>query len=158
MKTRTSHRATVGRLVLGVLAMAAPLTLAACANGPTLQATRANRTPIPPDRGRVYFYRTGSPIGAVIQPSVYLDETAVGYAVPGGVFFCDVAPGHHTASVHTEVDRSVSFDVAPGGSTYVKMDWGFGWLFARVDVEVVPPPTGARETAASSLVEPKCRI
>lgn len=132
------------------------LALAACANGPTLQASQARVPPVSADRGRVYFYRTASPFGSVIQPSVRLDGAVVGESIPNGVFFCDVAPGHHTVSVKSEVEKSAEVDVAAGESSYVKMDQGMGWLYARVQIEVVPPGTGASEAAASSLIASTC--
>ena len=132
------------------------LGLGACANGPTLQESRANVPPVPADRGRIYFYRTASPIGSVIQPSVRLDGVVVGESIPNAVFFCDVAPGRHTASVETEVEKSTEVEVAVAQSAFVKMDAGTGWLYARVQIEVVPPKTGASEAAASSLIASSC--
>ena len=136
------------------------LGLGACANGPTLRESRAQIPPVAADRGRIYFYRTSSPFGSVIHPSVRLDGDVVGDSIPNGVFFCDVAPGHHTASVQSEVEKSADLDVAAGQSAYVKMDSdfpsGMGWLYARVQIEVVPPETGATEAAASSLLTSSC--
>ena len=132
------------------------LGLGACATGPTLRESRTNVPPVPADHGRIYFYRTANPLGAVIQPSVRLDGVVVGDSIPNGVFFCDVAPGRHTASVRSEVENSAEVDVAAGRSTYVKMDRGAGWLYARVQIEVVPPETGASEAAASTLITSSC--
>lgn len=132
------------------------LGLGACANGPTLQESRAKVPPVPADHGRIYFYRAVNPLGAVIQPSVRLDGVVVGDSIPNGVFFCDVAPGRHTASVRSEVENSAEVEVAAGQSSYVKMDRSAGWFYARVQIEVVPPETGASEAAASSLIASSC--
>lgn len=132
------------------------LGLGACATGPTLQESRAKVPSVPADQGRIYFYRTASPFGSAIQPSVRLDGVGVGESIPNGVFFCDVAPGRHTVSVETEVEKSAEVEVAAGQSSYVKMDQGMGWLYARVHIEVVPPETGASEAAASTLIASSC--
>lgn len=139
------------------LMLAAFILLDGCATGPSLQESQASVPRVPVDRGRIYFYRTNSPFGSAIQPSVRLDGLVVGDAVPGGVFFCNVVPGRYTASVESEVEKSVDVDVAAGESAYVKMDWGMGWLFARIQLEMPPADIGARETAEASLIKAKCQ-
>lgn len=132
------------------------LMVSGCATGPSLQQSQASIPELSPDRGRVYFYRTNSGFGAAIQPSVKLDGVVVGDSVPGGVFYCDVVPGPHIAGVTTEVDRTVNFSVAAGEPAYIKMDWGFGYLVYRVQIETVAPNIGAGEAAVSSLMKSQC--
>jgi uncharacterized protein DUF2846 len=132
------------------------LFVAACATGPTLQESQASVSPLSPEHGRVFFYRTNSGFGAAIQPSVMLDGIGVGDAVPNGVFYCDVAPGKHFATVSTEVDRTVAFNVEADQTAYIKMDWGFGYIMARVQIEQVSPDIGVGEAAVSSLIKSNC--
>ena len=139
-------------MMRGKLAVLAVLALAGCATGPTLHETRASLPPAPTDKARIYFYRTGSPIGSAIQPSIMLNSQKIGDSVPGGVFFCDVKPGTYAATVSTEVEKSAVINAAAGQQYYVKMDWGFGWIVARVHMETVPPVVGEAETQALSVL------
>ena len=132
------------------------LMVSGCATGPTLQQSQASVPQLSPDRGRIFFYRTNSYFGSAIQPYVKLDGVAIGDSVPGGVLYCDVVPGRHIASVSTEVDRTVDFNVVAGQATYVKMDWGVGFIMARIQIEVVPSDVGAGEAATSSLMKSQC--
>lgn len=147
----------MGNLKISAAAFVAlSLFVAGCASGPTLQQNQASITQPSSEQGRVFFYRTNSYFGSAIQPSVKLDGVAVGDAVPNGVFYCDVAPGKHFATVSTEVDRTVEFNAVANQNTYIKMDWGFGWIMARVQIEQVAPEIGAPEAAASSLIKSTC--
>lgn len=132
------------------------LLVAGCATGPSLEKMQASVPQATADRGRIFLYRTNSPFGAGVQPSVMLDNIEVGDAVPGGVFFCDVAPGPHVISVTTEVEKVANLDMAAGQVTYVRMEAGFGWLVGRIHLELVPPETGAAEAAKASLMESRC--
>lgn len=104
------------------------------------------------DKARIFFYRTGSPIGSAIQPSIFLNDEKIGDPVPGGVFFCDVKPGNYVARVSTEVDKSAMIAAAAGRQYYVRMDWGFGWIVARVHMEAVPTSIGETETQTLSVI------
>lgn len=137
-------------------ALGALFLVAGCATGPSLQQSQANVPDMAPDRARIFLYRTNSPFGAAIQPSVKLDNAVVGEAVPGGVFFCDVPPGHHVVSVTTEAEKIANIDIAAGQASYIKMDAGFGWMIARIHLEIVSPETGADEAGKSSLVKSQC--
>lgn len=132
--------------------------LASCATGPTLQQTQASIRPIPKDRARIYLYRTNSPFGSAIQPRVLLNGQKVGDSVPGGVFFCDVAPGTYTATVNTEVEKSAVISAVAGQNFYVRMDWGFGWIVARVHIEEVPASIGEAEAQSLSLTGNSCSL
>jgi hypothetical protein len=96
------------------LVLAGVLLVGGCATGPSLENLQANVAQVAPDRGRIFLYRINSPFGAAMQPSVKLDNVDVGDAVPGGVFFCDVAPGPHVISVTTEVERIANLMMAAG--------------------------------------------
>src|SRR4051812_14870547 len=79
-----------------------------CATGPSVSEVGARIPVLAPDRGRVYFYRTGV-IGAAYQPEVTLNGALVGKATPKGAYFRDVPPGPYT--VTTSMTReTVAFD------------------------------------------------
>jgi len=62
------------------------LLMVSCAtSGPKYSEMADSTPPIPSTNGRVYIYRT-SALGAAIQPSVELDGSVVGKAVPMGFF------------------------------------------------------------------------
>jgi hypothetical protein len=140
-------------------ALAVTLLLASgCATGPSLEQLRASIPEAAPNRARVFLYRNSSPFGADVQPSVKFDNAVVSRAVPGGVFFCDVAPGHHVVSITTEVEKLATLDIAAGQVSYVKMEAGFGWLMGRIHLEVVSPEIGAGEAARASLIKSECPL
>ena len=93
--------------------------------------------------GRIYFYRSSSPVGVVIQPAIMLNGTKVGRSVPGGVFFKNVSPGNYEVATSTEVKRKLTFTVAAGQIRYVETSIGFGFLVARVHPNLVDPKVGA---------------
>lgn len=142
-----------GQMRRPLIAVAGMLGLASCATGPTLQETWASMPAAPSDKARIYFYRTGSPIGSAIQPSILLNSQKIGDSVPGGVFFCDVRPGTYAATVSTEIEKSTVISAEAGKQYFIKMDWGFGWIVARVHIESVPPSVGEVETQTLSVLK-----
>ncbi len=140
-----SIRRRIGAAAVGALALA----LAACASGPRLsELQESGRIPNPaPDRGRIYVYRTAV-IGAAVQPEVTIDGRFVGNAVPDGVFYVDLPPGRHTVATADAADRKLRLDLAAGGTRYVRLDVGFGWMRYPVYPVAVAGAEGARDIAA----------
>jgi hypothetical protein len=116
---------------------AAAIALAGCASGPKFAEQEASMPKLSADKGRVYFYRTSSPLGAAIQPNVKLDGVVVGESQPGGYFYVDAEPGSHEATTSTEVDRKASFVLDKGEVKYVRTSVGMGVLVYRVYPELV---------------------
>jgi hypothetical protein len=129
------------------------LVVSACATGPSLKDSQSSIQPLAANMGRVYFYRDGSPFGAAIQPSVFVNQQKVGDSVPGGVFYRDFAPGSYVVTVETEVEKSLPFELAAGQVRYVKMDMGFGWIAGRVHLALVEAPQANAEMQSLSLVK-----
>jgi Protein of unknown function (DUF2846) len=129
------------------------LVVSACATGPSLKDSQASIQPLAPNMGRIYFYRDGSPFGAAIQPSVLVNQQRAGYSVPGGVFYRDYAPGSYVVSVETEVEKTVTVDLAAGQTRYVKMDMGFGWIAGRVHLTLVEAGQANADMQSLSLVQ-----
>jgi hypothetical protein len=105
----------------------------------------ATLDPIKAGFGRIYFYRSNSPIGSGIQPAIRLNGEDVGSAVPGGVFFRDVLPGNFEVSTETEVERTATFTIEADQTRYVRMETGLGVLVYRVFPVLVDPVEGESE-------------
>jgi hypothetical protein len=121
--------------------------LSACASGPKMAEVQADIRPLAADKGRIYFYRSGNPFAAAIQPTIMLNGAAVGDSKPGGIFFVDRAPGPVEVSMSTEVEKKLSFTLDRGETRYVRSAVGLGVVVWRVYPELVDNVTGAKETA-----------
>jgi hypothetical protein len=129
------------------------LVVSACATGPSLKDSQTSVAPLQANMGRIYFYRDGSPFGSAIQPSVMVNQQRVGYSVPGGVYYRDFAPGSYVVSVETEVEKTVTVNLAAGQTRYVKMEMGFGWIAGRVHLAEVDQAQANAEMQSLSLVQ-----
>lgn len=136
----------------GLLFALVSLAIAACATGPQLSTLSDYLKPPAPEHGRIYFYRTGSPVGAMVQPSIRLNGEVIGSAVPGGVFFADRLPGNYSVSVATETERSLSLNIVAGQVYYVRFDISMGFLVGRVSPSLIPADSGATEVAQLAFV------
>ena len=133
------HRINYIAIVLMVFAVAG------CATGPSYQKVANTLPQLEPDKGRIYFYRSGSPFGSAVQPSVYLNGQKVGDAVPGGVYFKDVEPGEYEVKVETEVERKINFPIKVGQSRYIKFTVSMGFFAGRVRPSLVDRIQGAED-------------
>jgi hypothetical protein len=95
--------------------------LVGCASGPKFSDQTANIEPLRPDYARIYLYRLPALLGAAIQPAVLLDGKKVGFAVPGGVFFVDVAPGKHIVSVTSDNELILPLNTAANETKYIRL-------------------------------------
>ena len=135
---------------LFIVGVVVALSLAGCASGPTFSTIQSTLPALAAEKGRVYFYRESSPVGAAIQPSIMMDGKAVGDSVPGGVFFVDAAPGNHEVATSTEVERKLTFTLGAGQVRYVRTNISFGIIAGRVQPELVDSKVGAGEIAGLS--------
>jgi len=124
------------------------LLVAACATGPTLQASLASVPPVPAGEGRVFFYRGNLIFGIAIQPKIMLNGQKIGESIPGGVFYRDLPPGHYQVEVTTETTYDVGFELAAGQIVYLKTRGAMGGL----EPLVVDPVIGKREAESLSLI------
>ena len=135
---------------LRVLGLVALLFLAGCATGPRLADIESTLPQLETEKGRIWFYRTGT-FGAAIQPSIQLNEEVVGKSVPGGVFFHDVDPGDYVVATSTEVERRLTFTIAKGQERFVKTSAGFGLLVTRIHPELIEPEEARLDIAGLSF-------
>ena len=88
--------------------------LAACATGPDYSEASASIPDVARDRGRVHFFRDNQFFGMGVQPAIAMGGRPIGPCAPGSVYFLDLPAGKYRASVATEVERHVDFEVVAG--------------------------------------------
>ena len=137
-------------LLAGALGSAAGL-LGACATGTRIAEMGGRVAAIPAGMGRVWFYRSASPFGSALQPSIFLNGQAVGRAGPNGAFYRDVPPGEYSVAMTTEVTRQLTFTVAAGEERFVSTYALPGLLVAQVAAELVDPERGRVEVATKAF-------
>jgi hypothetical protein len=134
------------------LALIALTVLSACASGPKYNEVAATFPRPNAADGRIWFYRPGIAFGAGIQPGVILNGTRIGESVPGGFFYVDRPAGNYEVLLSTEVDRKVTFTLAPGQERYIKMTVGLGVIVYRVYPELVDEGVGRGEIVDTSYI------
>jgi hypothetical protein len=92
-------------------------------------------------QGRVFVYRD-SAFGAAIQPDVAINGKTVGVSRANGFFYTDLPAGQYKVSAQTEVERSLSFTLAPGEVKYVQTTISFGFLAGRMNFDLVNAAAG----------------
>ena len=97
------------------------------------------------------MYRSGSMMGAAIQPNVVINGKVAGESKPGG-FFVDLPPGAVEVSTSTEVEKKLSLTLDAGQTRYVRTAVGFGLMVGRVYPELVDNNVGAKEIAETSYI------
>lgn len=126
--------------------------LSACASGPKYAEVAASFPQISADQGRIWFYRSGIMFGAGIQPSVMLNGVKVGDSVPGGFFYIDRPAGNHEVLLSTEVERKVTFTLAPRQERHIKMTVGLGVIVYRVYPELADPAEADKDIRELSYI------
>jgi len=122
------------------------LLLAACASGPKFNTVESTFAASPAGKARIFFYRATS-LGGAIQPEIVLNGKVVGKAQPQGVFFVDVDPGNMEVVTGSEVEKKLTFQVAPGDRRYVRAAVGLGVIVWRVYPELVDEAEAKKEIA-----------
>ena len=122
---------------LGLAVLLACLALSAgCASGPKYSEIKGSIPDLPPDQGRIYFYRPSS-IGAAIQPNILLNGTVVGEMVPRGFFFVDRSPGSYLATARTESEATLQIPLAANETRYVRGSITLGIFVGRPNLVLV---------------------
>ncbi len=136
-----------GVLMAGI---AASLLASGCATGPSFQEVAQTMPPLRADEGRVFFFRSSSPIGAAIQPELRIDEEVVGRSRPGGFFYADRKPGSYVAAGTTEVETTRHFKLAAGETRYLRSSITFGVLAGRLQLSEEDEANARGEMASLS--------
>ncbi len=131
-----------------LLALVVVAVLAGCAaQGPLHKDVSASIPAVPSGKGRVYFYRPDTMFGAAMTSDITMNGRVVGRSVRGSFFYVDENPGDCKASASTEVERQVTFTLAPGETKYIKSTVSMGALVGRVNLELVSPGDATKEIA-----------
>jgi hypothetical protein len=134
-------------VALGILAILA----AGCATlGPAYQKVGH----IPADMAIVYIYRPGG-IGAAVTYDVKVGETVITSLSSGGYYPYLAKPGELELWARTESKSSVTLDVKPGQTYYVKGTIGIGFLVGRPRLQIVPEEEALKEIVECKLISDK---
>jgi hypothetical protein len=126
----------VKSLLMRVAAAILPLLLAACASGPKFTEVQRSFPALRSGEARIFLYRSASPVGAALQPTIRLNGQAVGSLAPGGFLFVDRPAGTFTVTAATEAESTVQFTARGGDSVYVEMSMSMGVLVWRPQLRV----------------------
>lgn len=121
-----------------------------CASGVKYTEMASAIPTIKPNEGRIFFYRPAAMMGAAVQPDIRLNGEVVGESKPGGFFFVDRPAGQYTASTSTEVEKTVSFSLAPGEVKYLRGSVSFGVMVGRIVLALEDPATAKPELESLS--------
>lgn len=141
MPTNTAHPwHPLARAAAGILLLAA----ASCAAPPTTASVAI--PPIPPQQGRVWFYREVDTADVnSTTPYVRLSGAIAGVPEQGGAFYRDVPPGHYQITVDAAGNSPTpSQDVAlvAGQQIYARIGLGGSWNGQGFTITVEPSEVG----------------
>jgi len=121
------------------VAIAAIVLLGAgcAATGPKYSEVASTIPTLSSGKGRIYFYRPDTMLGAAITSDIRLNGSVVGKSERGSFFFVDSAPGNMTVLTSTEVEKQLTFTLAQGETKFVKTTVSFGVLVGRINSELV---------------------
>ena len=123
------------------------LFLLGCATGPAFTKIET----MPEDAGLVYIYRPGSPIGAAVSYDVKANGIPIVYLTPGGYYPYFAKPGEIEFSAKTESTSSITLDVKPRQTYYIKGTVGIGILVGRPHLVLVSTEVGEKEIVKCKL-------
>ena len=103
--------------------------------------------------GRIYFYRSGIPVGVAVQPDIKINGVKVGSAVPNGFFFVDRPPGKYEISATTETEEKVTITLLRGETKYVQFYLSPGILLPHANLNPVVREKAEQEMADLRHVE-----
>jgi hypothetical protein len=126
------------RFVKFLLAVSTVLAFAGCAaTGPLYSEVASSIPSVPADKGRIYFFRPDTMLGAAITAEINLNGKVVGKSERASFFYVDENPGKCTVSTTTEIERQLTFVLDPGQTKYVRTSVSFGVMVGRINPELV---------------------
>jgi Protein of unknown function (DUF2846) len=125
------------------------IALGGCATGGIKYTEMRSASPrLQSGHARIYFYRSGTPVGVAVQPDIKINGESVGTAIPGGFFFVDRRPGKYEITATTEVEEKVSVTLAAGETKYVQFYLTPGIFVGHANLNVV-----SKEKAESEMAD-----
>ncbi len=152
--------ATLRRVLLVAIFVAASVPHVACVSGPRFSSIASSTAAMESGKGRVYFYRrsTGG-WGYGQRAKILVNGVAIGRSTPGAVFFVDLPAGEYEVRVPVQFQSgspsSVSFALRPGESVYVRTWLDGSAYLGRTKVRVVDPVEGYGAVQDLKLVSPQ---
>lgn len=116
-----------------IAAIVVSILVGCAATGPLYSEISATIAPVPSDKGRIFFYRSDTMVGAAITSDIKLNDKVVGRSERASFFYVDQAPGNCVVSTSTEVERQLTFTLAPGETRYVHTSVSLGVLVGRIN-------------------------
>jgi hypothetical protein len=135
--------------------LATGILLSGCASGPGYKTVANTFTPLNPEQGRIFFYRSGSMVGAGVQPHVMLNKQAVGRAKPGGFFYVDRQPGDYEVDCYTEMKSALSFSLAKGETRYVRLRISLGVVVGHINPELMDSAIAQKQIQSCKYTGPE---
>lgn len=124
--------------------------LSGCASGMKYTELKPQLPALKEGHGRIVVYRPSS-FGALIKPDVQLNENEViGQSKSRGFFFVDRPAGQYSCSAKTEVKRSISFELEPGETKYVRNFMTIGFVAGHLQFELAEAAKAEEELQTMS--------
>lgn len=137
-------------LIIGILVLA--LMLSSCATlGPQYQKVDSFQK----NKGLVYIYRPSKFVGGGVSYTVSAGDTPVIKLYNGGYYPYFSEPGEIEFWAKTETKSSVTLDVKPGQTYYIKGTVGVGAFVGRPHLMIVEPSAAETEIAECKLIPEK---
>ena len=132
------------RLSGAVAAIALILAGGSCAPPPTTASVAI--PPIPPQQGRIWFYRQVDTAAVnTTTPYVRLNGAIAGVPEQGGAFFRDVPPGYYRITVDAEGNSptpSQEVALVAGQQIYARIGLGGSWNGQGFTISMEPSDVG----------------
>lgn len=126
------------RFVKIVLSFVLVMLVAACAaTGPLYTEVASSIPPLAPNKGRVYFFRSNTIVGAAVTADIRFNGKVVGKSERGSFFYVDENPGNCTVSTSTETEKQLTFVLERGQTRYVQTSISIGVLVGRITPTLV---------------------
>lgn len=113
------------------------LGVGCAATGPKYSDIASTIPSLSGNKGRIFFFRPDTMLGAAITSDIRLNGKVVGRSERGSFFFADEAPGNMTVMTSTEVEKQLTFKLAAGETKYVRTTVSFGVLVGRINSALV---------------------
>lgn len=141
-------------LVRALVAILIAVGAAGCATqGTPYKQEEAKLSPPVAGEGRIWLYRD-SALGFAIQPSVMLNGTVIGSAVPNAAFYVDRPKGTYEVSASTEVEKKATFTLEAGEIKYIRLTPTFGVMVGRIVPELVSAEEAKKALPELTVIAP----
>lgn len=147
----------MGTFFRRTFAAAASLVLVGCAAGTpgTLQTTPIALAEPSAGAGQIVFFRPAAFVGAAVGCTVREDGRMIVRIEPGRYYVAPVGPGTHVFTATTEATDTLSTEVAPNRTSYVKCTVRMGVLVGRPNLSASDAAEFAKVSAGLKAEDPK---